>query len=189
MKRRLFNILSALSLLLCVATVTIWVASRYCVGHAYVARWSQAGPESLQTVGMTSYDGRLKFVRNYVQISDGPEISQLRKYTHEGLNVGSEPNSLFLAFGLDPLNENNARWIIGPKASLTPLGSESTWRVLAPCWSIAVLAAILPAVWVRRKYRAACQCRSGHCVSCGYDLRATPERCPECGAAPAGAVK
>ena len=57
--------------------------------------------------------------------------------------------------------------------------------VAVPWWYLALLACATPAqmlakaLW--RQRRSERRRRSGRCLACGYDLRATPERCPECG--------
>ena len=56
-------------------------------------------------------------------------------------------------------------------------------------WLAAAVTALLPAGWVVRRAVTARRDRRrlGLCPRCGYDLRATPGRCPECGAVPEGA--
>jgi hypothetical protein len=55
--------------------------------------------------------------------------------------------------------------------------------ITAPFWGLVAATAVLPlaklAALLRRRRRR----EPGTCRKCGYDLRATPHRCPECGAA------
>jgi hypothetical protein len=47
------------------------------------------------------------------------------------------------------------------------------------------LFALAPLAWLvghRKRRRRAARVRGGLCASCAYDLRASPGRCPECGA-------
>lgn len=51
-----------------------------------------------------------------------------------------------------------------------------------PYWLIVTMAAVLP-LWIALKFLLRRQrYGAGQCPNCGYDLRATPTRCPECGA-------
>jgi len=62
--------------------------------------------------------------------------------------------------------------------------SASQYHLLVPYYGPALVLAILPLFWAIRRIKRA---KPGYCVVCGYDLRATPERCPECGTAMAKA--
>ena len=55
--------------------------------------------------------------------------------------------------------------------------------VMFPQWLVAGLCGLLPAVRLARRRRRTLRRRGGLCPACGYDLRATPGRCPECGKA------
>jgi hypothetical protein len=65
--------------------------------------------------------------------------------------------------------------------------SGALYQLTFPRWALAMIAAPLPVrwflIWRATRLRGARRA-AGQCLRCGYDLRETPERCPECGLKP-----
>jgi hypothetical protein len=161
MKRRLVNLLAALSLLLCAAAVVMWAPSRI-LNRA--TRFWLGGEHLLMVVDLYPRDVIVCFVR-------GSALRECEMYFCRRTSVPT----------LDPWNRN---WLgFGTDAYLDQ-GFRGWERWIAiPYWSILCTTAALPlahlAAYVKRRRSH----QTGFCVQCGYDLRATPERCPECGTA------
>ena len=56
-----------------------------------------------------------------------------------------------------------------------------TLRVDVPFWMLLAVTATAPIIRSVRALRRSTRRASHQCPNCGYDLRATPDRCPECG--------
>jgi hypothetical protein len=64
---------------------------------------------------------------------------------------------------------------------------SALFLLLVPRWLMVAATGLLPVLWLTSVYLNRLECRrratiaAGRCPACGYDCRATPERCPECG--------
>ena len=201
MKRLLLNLLtllsllSLLSLLLCVAVAVLWVASYR--RPLYVAR------EKLTTGGAAAdrvwvhraviTRGRIRFEAverlpsgrlpsGYAPAPPARERPWRAYWGWGVLRSGDiaawQPpaKSLFNRLGFHRLDQR-ARYTVWPDDHFT--------GVMVPAWLCAALLAAPPLAWFRRQVRDRRRHKKGLCPACGYDLRATPDKCPECGHAPA----
>ena len=169
MKHRPFNALALLSLLLFAAACALWARS----GAVYdTLTYYRPG----LYVRMESTDGLLMFSRFT------PPSSELRPH----------PPGWRLSSRRDAVNYNSLRGVrdrsLWTRLGFYPAasGRPDSWGLTLPHWLVAALASAPPlarllAAAARHRRR-----RIGLCPACGYDLRATPGRCPECGTVPAG---
>ena len=169
--QRLRNILFVVCLLLLVGDVTLWWTSRRAVSIVAI----QVPP-----------DGRAQFIashqsRLYLAIS-GYVLDDRHRLWIDG-TVGTWETGQELLNGLTSSAKNTAAFgPAGLATGATDIAGGGRWCILwLPQWLPVVLLSIWPARRLRTTIRRWQWRRKGHCVECGYDLRATPERCPECG--------
>ena len=158
MMRRLFTILSVISLLLFVAGCVLWVRS-YSRQEMYFA----------DSAIILSQRGSVSVFYNTLGHRDPPQ-------RWDSMPMGE--SKVFLHYW-DVWIEQRVS-MLGFRAGSGRL-SKDVRAVGIPYWALAATFAALPLFWTGIRFRR--RRRQGNllCPSCGYDLRATRERCPECG--------
>jgi hypothetical protein len=168
MARRLFSIASVFSLLLCVATASLWIRSHWKSDDVW-----QFLPR--RYFACASFSGTLLF---FYEPEDYPAYPVGWAYTNEPTmrfpNRDVTPDGTYhrfawLGFGYDP-----------DYSIMTFRGGHTGYRLYLPHWLFCLIFLIMPVTWFRRRWRDRWLKREGHCRVCGYDLRASEGRCPEC---------
>jgi hypothetical protein len=190
--RILLNALTVLSLVLFLATVTLWVRSHF---MAVTCEFTNRGRRWEVTV-----------TRGKLWLDNSPQRKR------EAETVAAETQRIWLEMGRVNAEREAANWDLGlarrdgdhlragdcerkvselnsqwnrlwresdrrQKLTPTPAVRDSVVQLVVPALALAVP----PMGWLFRCVRARKRLHEFQCIMCGYDLRATPERCPECG--------
>jgi hypothetical protein len=188
--RHLFTFCSALSLLLCMAVCVLWVRS-YWITSAAIWRDAELVKERrivLNYREISSAYGRLAMNHTEMSWEASSEIEAGRyvakvKQQYRAMPRLSKVSPATFNFKTGGFNVQDLK--IFQYGTLPDEHPAEGWGLVLPCWLLALLTAIFPAVWLCWGYQggiARQRLDIGLCPNCGYDLRASPKRCPECGA-------
>ena len=180
MTRKVFTLASALLLLVCAAALALWVRSYRADLSLELSHYGSASPSIVGTIFAADVaSGRLVLTREDVNLADDPHpLLDAWKFSWSatahpdgGGRVEADQLWRFAAycyrFGFE-----YSDW--------TAMGTRDR-RVAIPIWFVVgtlmwpVATASLRG-WIRLR-----RPRRGVCACCGYDLRASPGLCPECG--------
>jgi hypothetical protein len=167
MWRRVFQFLSVASLVLCVVFAGLWIASYHRSGPV------RYFPSDHAPLAFTIFTAQLTMIVNYAHPDErGPASDPVIKITTGGGTQDSIPG----------LVVNDHRILLN-HASGTREVFQTGMNVDIRFSLLVAVTAVLPLVVLGvRVIRHMKRIQPGMCAACGYDLRASKVRCPECGA-------
>jgi hypothetical protein len=185
MRRKLFNIAAVLSLVAGVVMLLLFASGRSWFGQRTPGRQHLAGSWYYRI-----FDSRSAGCLGLIVYHDwptpdvGPPLAADLSYTPQALAwydrqpTGRHMREFGFGYDHDTYFEGNATRSMIAMGRLVLVG--------IPFWAAWVLW-LMPipfAVVIQRRVVVSGRLKRGRCAICGYDLRATPDRCPECGTVP-----
>jgi hypothetical protein len=184
----MLTITSLISLALCVSASALWAKTIHRSGDFTHALKTPYGP--LVTFCIESIDGEIVILRTspHVQATLGGEDAR------SSFSLTFEHDNPDAAFDMD-FGTMVAAYIQDKGHVLRAFGFLSTHNptrseigLMLPHWFLLVVFLLLPTWRLALGIRDYRRKHGDRCISCGYDLRVSTGRCPECGTPiPAGA--
>ena len=177
--RHLFTLCSAGSLLLLVVTCAVSVRSSWAVDTFSQIRWD-AGTGRHSQSGVAWERGRLFGYYRAMEVPPGRHYAEFRLPAPRRWHAVRPVRSGDFEFTLWEAEFSGA----GGGGAARGVFDRS-WQAGVALWPLIPVSAVLPATWIVSRLRARRARALGLrlCTACGYDLRASPDRCPECGTA------
>jgi hypothetical protein len=192
MKRKLFHVVTVISVILWVVIGVFWLQSMF--GSDYFKYWASthlSRYEETPVIEGGTYANEIWFV--FREFPSGPVMSTAYPgfyWSHHDFQF--EPTSWqgwwggYECCGFGLCVKSNLAYLQNLTQDL-PDPPAWNYGMKIPFWFPMTCCSILPGLWFWR-WRAG-RSQIPRCKACGYDLRGAGDSCPECGAIPAQSSK